>query len=84
MTVAWWNFLVLLFSVHFPRVSVLFKQNLNITIFNQHQTIDGRRIWINVSYPFFNNDTILTIFNIYASNQEKQRIEYLKKLLIIF
>ena len=45
-------------------------------LLNCHKSIDGRRLLVNIKV----DDNIITIVNIYAPNDEKNRIDFFKRL----
>ena len=57
-------------------VSILFRKDVPIEILNSHRSIDGRKILLNVKYE----ENIITLVNIYAPNNEQQRLEFFKKV----
>ena len=57
-------------------VSVLFKKDLPIEILDIHRSIDGRKILVNVKL----NDNIFSLVNVYAPNNESNRLDFFKKL----
>ena len=57
-------------------VSVLFKKDLPIEILDTHRSIDGRKILVNVKL----NDNIFSLVNVYAPNNESNRLDFFKKL----
>ena len=63
-------------SVHSRGVSILIRKNSKIELINYNRSTDGRKLLVNIRY----NDKIITLINIYAPNNEKDRIEFFKKL----
>ena len=57
-------------------VSILFKKDLPIEILNVHKSVDGRKLLVNVKYE----ESVFTIVNVYAPNNEDARIEFFKRL----
>ena len=57
-------------------VSILFRKDVQIEILNSYRSIDGRKILLNVKYE----ENIITLVNIYAPNNEQQRLEFFKKV----
>ena len=57
-------------------VSVLFKKDLPVEILDIHRSIDGRKILVNVKL----NDNIFSLVNVYAPNNEPNRLDFFKKL----
>ena len=64
-------------SVHSRGVTILFKQNSSVEILNYHQSIDGRRLLVNLKY----NEKLITIVNVYAPNAESSRSAFFKRLM---
>lgn len=63
-------------SVHSRGVSVLSKKNSKIETINHYKSVDGRQFLINIKY----NDQKLTLVNVYAPNDEKDRIDFFKRV----
>ena len=62
-------------SSHSRGVCIILRKSLNYTVLNQHKSIDGRRLLLNIDI----NGEIYTIVNLYAPNVIKDRINFLKK-----
>ena len=63
-------------SSHSRGVSIFFRTQFECETKNHHISQDGRRILINFNY----NKEDFTIVNIYAPNNEQERIQFFKKL----
>lgn len=63
-------------SVFSRGVSILFRKNLNVDIINYHQSVNGRKLLINVKI----NEKVFSLVNVYAPNSEKERTEFFKRL----
>ena len=64
-------------SNHSRGVSTFIRKIPEIEIINHHISIDGRRLLLNIKH----NTENYTIVNIYAPNNENERIKFFKKLL---
>lgn len=62
-------------SVHSKGVSVLL--NSKIEIINHYKSVDDRRLLISINY----NYQKLTLVNVYAPNNEKDRIDFFKRVI---
>lgn len=62
-------------SSHSRGVCIMFNKKLEYEFVNKHVSDDGRRILINVKV----NNELYTIVNLYAPNNVKDRIDFLKK-----
>jgi len=62
-------------SSHSRGVCIILRRSLNCTVLNQHKSIDGRKLLLNIDI----NGETYTIVNLYAPNIIKDRISFLKK-----
>lgn len=57
-------------------VSILFKKDIPLSIFDSHRSIDGRKLLVNLKYE----EITFSIVNVYAPNYDQQRLEFFKRL----
>ena len=65
-------------SVYSRVVSILFRKDLNIEIINVHKSVDARKLLVNVR--FIPNENVFTFVNVYAPNNDNDRVIFFKKL----
>lgn len=53
-------------------MSILFRKKLIVDIINYHQSVNGRKLLINVKI----NEKVFSLVNVYAPNFEKERTEF--------
>ena len=63
-------------STHSRGVFILFRKDIPIEVLSVHRSNDGRKLLLNVKHE----DNILSIVNIYAPNNESDRINFFKRL----
>lgn len=56
-------------------VSIIFKKNFNFEFLNEHRSIDGRKLIINIEI----DSEIYSLVSIYAPNEETHRKHFIKK-----
>lgn len=62
---------------HSKGTAILIRKNLNSEILNIHKSEDGRIVLINVKIE----DKILSLINIYAPNNQNERIFFLTSFI---
>ena len=63
-------------SSHSRGVSILLRKNIPLEVLNVHKSIDGRKLLLNVKY----DNNITSFVNVYAPNNEADRISFFKRL----
>lgn len=61
-------------STYSRGVSILFKENIDVQVYNVNRSNDGRKLLLNLEI----NDYKFTVVNIYAPNDNQNRIDFLK------